>query len=163
MKKLLTAALLLLGLGQSATAQEVYNEVLAKAEAVVNDPKSDEVSLKIAHFKSTALRYLRTTALQKNEDVTTFFLDTQAYYMSDFLGRFFADLARHQNDSETDRKATVLRYVNASVGNPLFEDVDEETAEIFIEDKGNLTPFSLNTNWEKACQALDYLKEEGKL
>ncbi len=152
-----------MGLSQGVAAQEIYNEVLTKAEAVVNDPKADEVSLKVAHFKSTALRYLRSTALQKNEDVTTFFLDTQAYYMSDFLGRFFADLTRHQNDSEDDRRATILHYINASVGNPLFKDVDEETAEIFIEDKGNLTPFSLNTNWEKACQALDYLKEEGKL
>lgn len=143
-------------------AQEIYNEVLTKAEKVVNDPKADEVSIKVNHFKSTALRYTRSMALKNLPEVTTQFLDVQAYYLSDFLSRFFKDLAAVQDSDEKTRKERILLYVNASVGNPLFEDADTETAESFIDDKDNLTPFSLNTDWEKACQAIDYQKKQEK-
>lgn len=153
-------SLLLAATVGSAQAQELYNEVLNKAEAVVNNPKSDEVSIKVNHFKSTALRYTRNMALKTMPEVTTRFLDIQAYYLNDFLSRFFADLVTVQDSDERTRKEHIIMYVNASVGNPLFDKADAETAESFINDKDNLTPFSLNTDWEKACLAIDYQKDK---
>lgn len=150
---ILTAGISLM-LGTTCPAQELYNEVLKQAEAVVNNPKADEVSLKINHFKSTALRYLKNTALKKMETVTVQFLDTQAYYLSEFVGNYITELVRMRNDDEKTRKARILDYVNATVNNPLFEEADTEMTESFIVDKDGLTPFSINTNWERACQAL---------
>lgn len=135
-------------------AQELYNEVLKQADAVVNNPKADEISLKINHFKSTALRYLKSTALKKMDTVTEQFLNTQAYYLSEFIGTYITELVKMQNDDEKTRKARILDYINATVNNPLFEEADTEWVESFIADKDGLTPFSINTNWERACQAL---------
>lgn len=160
-KKIALSILLAVGAGQ-LQAQELYNEVLTKAENVVNDPKADDVSVKVNHFKSTALRYLRHMAVKNKPDMSAQFLDIQAYYMTDFLSKFFKDLAAVQNDNTRARKECIIMYVNASVGNPLFESADTETAESFIDDKDNLTPFSLNTDWQKACQAIEYQKKEGK-
>lgn len=160
-KKIALSILLAVGAGQ-LQAQELYNEVLSKAEKVVNDPKADEVSIKVNHFKSTALRYLRHMAVKDMPEVSAQFLDVQAYYLTDFLSKFFKDMAAVQNDKTKARKECIIMYVNASVGNPLFESADTETAESFIDDKDNLTPFSLNTDWEKACQAIDYQKKKDK-
>lgn len=143
------------GLGTNLQAQQLYNEVLQKAEKVVNDPRADEVSIKVNHFKSTALRYTKTMAFKTRESVTTQFLDLQAYYLSDFLTRFFKELSGMQDSDEKARKTCVWEYVNISVSNPLFETADKDLTESFLKDKDNLTPFSLNTDWEKACQALD--------
>ncbi len=159
MNKIMLTVLLAAGIGQ-VQAQELYNEVLTKAEQVVNDPKADDVSVKVNHFKSTALRYLRHMAVKTTPDVNVKFLDEQAYYMSDFLGKFFKDLTEAQSKTEKARKECILMYVNASVGNPLFDTDDTETSESFIDDKDNLTPFSLNTDWKKACQAIEYQKEK---
>lgn len=153
--RIILAAGIGLMIGTSCPAQQLYNEVLKQAEAVVNNPKSDDVSLKINHFKSTALRYLKNTALKEMETVTEQFLDVQAYYLSDFIGKYIKDLVSMQSDTEKARKARIIDYVNASVNNPLFKDQDEETTGCFIEDKDGLTPFSLNTDWKKASQALE--------
>ena len=159
-KKITVIIAILLGIQLSATSQEIYNEVLAKSEAIVNDPKASDINIKLNHFKSTALRYIRSTAHKQKKQVTASFLDVQAYYMSDFLGRFFKDLSTIQNSSEKKRKEYIMMYVNASVGNPLFENQDEEITECFIDDNNNLTPFSLNTDWEKACKAIDIQKKK---
>ncbi|MCM1108137.1 MAG: hypothetical protein NC388_03650 [Clostridium sp.] len=154
-KKLFIVLLCGLGSYSGLQAQQLYNTVLQKAEQVVNDPRSDEVSVKINHFKSTALRYTKKMAFEQHKSVTTQFLDLQAYYLSDFLGRFFKELSQLQDNDEKTRKNCIWEYVNITVSNPLFEHVDKNVSESFLEDKNNLTPFNLNTDWEKACQALD--------
>ncbi|MBQ1972977.1 MAG: hypothetical protein II222_01290 [Paraprevotella sp.] len=155
MKRLAISLILVLGSFIFAHSQEVFNEVLTKAEAVVNNPNADEMSIKVNHFKSTALRYLRTKAFETQDNVTAAFLDIQAYYLSEFLSKYFKELAAMQQADEKAKKGCIMMFVNTSVSNPLFMNADSETAESFITAEGNLTPFSLNTNWEKACAAID--------
>jgi hypothetical protein len=38
--------------------------------------------------------------------------------------------------------------------NPLFDDTDVETTEIYLQETDELTPFSLNTDWKKAYFAI---------
>lgn len=154
-KKLCAIILTCTGLCSGIQAQELYNEVLQKAEKIVNDPRSDEVSVQVNHFKSTALRYTKNMAFKNRESVTTRFLDLQAYYLSDFLRRFFLEVGELQGSDTKTRKNRIWEYVNISVSNPLFDNADKKVAESFLKDEDCLTPFSLNTDWEKACQALD--------
>jgi hypothetical protein len=44
--------------------------------------------------------------------------------------------------------------VDATVSNPLFNDTDEETIYAFIQEGTELTPFSLDTDWQKALAAV---------
>jgi hypothetical protein len=41
-------------------------------------------------------------------------------------------------------------YRDASLNNPLFNDSDKETTFVYVNDKQTYTPFSLDTDWEKA-------------
>ena len=44
-------------------------------------------------------------------------------------------------------------FMDASVSNPLFEDADEDNTMSYIIKGGELTPFCLNTDWQKAYAA----------
>lgn len=44
-------------------------------------------------------------------------------------------------------------FMSASLCNPLFGDPDEETTHAYIKDGSELTPFSLDTDWQKAYYA----------
>ena len=43
--------------------------------------------------------------------------------------------------------------MDASKSNPLFNDPDAETTDAFMLDSNELTPFSLDTDWQKAYLA----------
>ena len=149
MKKLLIAACLALGC-MSGQAQEVFNRLYESASAVVNDPEATESKTKLNHFYMTALNYVKGTASERMETVTTTFLDTQAYYLSEFVGSFFKNLSLSHQVSAECQHGVVMAYINASLDNPLFGDKDTEKVHAFVNEKGCLTPFSLDTDWEKA-------------
>ena len=46
-----------------------------------------------------------------------------------------------------------MMFTDASISNPMFEDTDQETTLAFIKDGGELTPFSIDTDWQKAYTA----------
>ena len=92
--------------------------------------------------------------------VTTQFLDTQAYWLSEFLTLFFDQIVKDKkNRDDEERKARILMFMEASLRNPLFHDKDEETTLSYIKEGSEITPFSLDTNWELAYQ---YAKEHLK-
>lgn len=150
--------LLLLGTTKCA-AQDVYNLVLENATRIVNSPTSGYTQTQIAQFKRTALVYLKSKAFEKCDTVTTSFLDTQAYYLSEFVTLFFDEILKSKKLSESKRRERIYLFMDASVSNPLFDDPDEETTMAFTKDSGEITPFSINTDWEKAYAAA---KEELK-
>ena len=52
-------------------------------------------------------------------------------------------------------------FMEVSITNPLFNDTDYETVHSYINEGSELTPFSLDTDWEKAYnQAKEKLKEK---
>lgn len=136
-----------------ARSQEVFNILLQSATRVVNSPTSNFTAASVAQFKRTALTYMRTKAFENMDSVTASFLDTQAYAMSEFTTEFFQQVVRTCGDG---RRQVVERYMRASQECPMWNDPDKETTESYMHGE-ELTPFSLDTDWEKA---LAKVKEE---
>ena len=81
---IITCTLLLFS-GQKATAQEVYKMVMQNAQHAVEMPTSSFAQTQIAQYKITALNYMKQKAFDTMPEVTTNFLNTKAYYLSEFI------------------------------------------------------------------------------
>lgn len=139
-------------------AQDVFNYVLEGAARVVSNPSSSYTTIRIAQFKMTSLTYLQSKAIETRGQVTEDFLNTQAYYMNEFVTSFismFVDEALAKDKDEL--KNRILLYTDASLSNPLFNDPDKDTVLSYVDDSDSMTPFSLDTDWEKACAAVRYV------
>lgn len=154
MKIILNILLLLVCSIYTAKAQEVYNYVLNNATRTVNNPIANFTQTQIAQFKRTALVYLKDKAYQETDTIPSLFLDTQAYYLSEFVELYIEDVLKSKRMSTEERNKRVLIFTDASISNPLFNDADQETVLSFIKSGGEaITPFSLDTDWEKAFYA----------
>ncbi len=137
-----------------AEAQEIYNIVLDGAKRVVNSPASSFTQTRIAQFKVTSLTYISQKAFETKEVVTEDFLDTQAYYLSEFLTCFFEEILTNRKMEGEKKKERILLFIDATVSNPLFHDTDTATVHSYINSKGEVTPFSIDTDWQKAFHAV---------
>ncbi len=139
----------------TAKGQDVFNQVVDKAKDTIDDPQADPFLLSVAQFKFTAMQYLCTTAIKRNGGgVSADLLDRQAYGMNHFITSYFAELAKLQNGSDSQQKDVMKKYWKASAENPMFNDPDKEKTEAFLNDRDCITPFSLDTDWEKADAAI---------
>ena len=146
---------LLLGvLAMGANAQEIYKIVYKNAEQIVNDPNSGVTKARIAQFKVSQLTYLSQKAFETMPEVTDRFLDVQAYYLTEFMSLYQAELVKSSKDTPEERAKKVMIFLDATVSNPLFGDTDEETIYAYIKEGTELTPFSLDTDWQKALAAV---------
>ena len=134
--------------------------VLDNATRIVNSPTSSFLNTQIAQFKRTALTYIKSKAFERTDSVPAKFLNTQAYYLTEFLNLFFAEMIKIKDLPEKARKQRILRFMDASACNPLFHDPDEETTLSFVENGGEVTPFSLDTDWQKAYLAAKAIVEK---
>lgn len=134
----------------TARAQEVYNLVLENATRVVNNPLSNFMQTQIAQFKRTSLVYLKSKALEECDTISSGFLDTQAYYLSEFVTLFLNDVVLSKRLNDAERRKRIMLFTDASVSNPLFNDPDKDTTMAFINADGEITPFCLDTDWQKA-------------
>ena len=134
--------------------------VLDNATRIVNSPTSSFLNTQIAQFKRTALIYIKSKAFERTDSVPAKFLNTQAYYLTEFLNLFFAEMIKIKDLPEKARKQRILRFMDASACNPLFHDLDEETTLSFVENGGEVTPFSLDTDWQKAYLAAKAIVEK---
>ena len=153
MKTILTT-LLLAVFTMGASAQEIYKIVYQNAEQVINDPTSSITKAKIAQFKLSQLTYLRQKAFETMPEVTDRFLDVQAYYLTEFMALYQAELVKSATKSVEERSKLAMIFLDATVSNPLFGDTDEETIYAYIKEGTELTPFSLDTDWQKALAAV---------
>lgn len=161
MRTALLVCALLLGFCNHGSAQEVYNLVLENATKMVNTPTTNFTQTRISQFKRTSLVYMKRKAIETMPTVTEEFLNTQAYYLSEFLSLFFDEILKDHKLSEDVRKEKILMFMEVSITNPLFNDTDYETVHSYINEGSELTPFSLDTDWEKAYnQAKEKLKEK---
>ena len=149
MKKLIMVMLLAIS-ASTAQAQEIYDYLLDKAEQVVNDPASKEIELKIAQFKSTALRYFRKKIIEQEGSISSTWLDAQALALNEFVTNYLMELSLKSGAKDNERKKIIMRYCLASNKYPLFENVNKKDADAFLHDKEGYTPFTLNTDWIKA-------------
>lgn len=135
-------------------AQEIYKIVYKNAEQIVNDPNSGVTKARIAQFKLSQLTYLYQKAFETMPEVTDRFLDVQAYYLTEFMSLYQAELVKSSKDTPEERAKKVMIFLDATVSNPLFNDTDEETIYAYIKEGTELTPFSLDTDWQKALAAV---------
>ena len=139
---IITCTLLLFS-GQKATAQEVYKMAMQNAQHAVEMPTSSFAQTQIAQYKITALNYMKQKAFDTMPEVTTNFLNTKAYYLSEFITLFL---------KEDKQKRCIMLFVKAANAHPQFKIVEEATAEDSISTGESLIPFPLNTDWEKAYE-----------
>ncbi len=133
-----------------AQAQEIFYFVLENAKRIVESPNENFTITRIAQFKYTALTYLRFQAFETQDEVTDEFLNNQAYHLSEFISLFFTEVLESQDKGEKATKKITKIFIDASISNPLYTDIDNEPALAYMQEPGELTPFSLNTDWEKA-------------
>ena len=150
MKKSLYVILLFALLPMTMSAQDVYNYLLDATTNTVNNPASTYTQVRIAQFKRTALVYLKRKAFEQMPEVTEDFLNTQAYYMSEYVALFFDELLKGKKEDDNKRMAKIYLFMDTSKAYPLFDDPDTEVTDSYIIEGNELTPFSLNTDWQKA-------------
>ena len=141
-------------------AQDVYKAVMISAQDVLNNPNAEDMQLKAAQFKIAALNYTHRKMVEKNPDTPVRELDLQAYYMSEFLTDFMADVYRNKDKAEQVRAKRILFYISVTKSCPMFNDPDKDATDIYITEADNITPFSLDTNWEQAVQLLQKNRQE---
>ncbi len=151
----LTIMALCLTLAPQTRAQELFNQVVANAKNVIDDPHADPFMLSVAQFKFTAMQYLCNTAIKRNGgQVSADFLNRQAVAMNDFLTSYLRSYLQAQSIGATVQKEVIKKYWQISASNPLFGDTDLATVGAFLNDPDCITPFSLDTDWEKADAAI---------
>lgn len=147
-------AMLLTGL-TGAQAQDVYNYLMTKANSKVNSTFANEYEIQKYDFELTALHYMRNQARKQQQEITSRFLDEQAYGMDTFLITYLQTLKR---TTVSERKAVTRRFIQASLDNPMYNDSDTETTLVYASASGALLPFSLDTDWVKALEQVSNLQ-----
>ena len=134
-------------------SQRVFMMMMENADRTINNPSSGYALTSIAHFKKTALIYMKNKVIEEQKPDAGNLLDTQAYYLSEFTRFYIDELIKSKSQTPEKQKETIMQFVKYSKDNPLFFDADSETTDTYISEPQTLTPFSLDTNWEKAFEA----------
>jgi hypothetical protein len=142
-------------------AQDVFYEILRTSKAVAEDKSKDIETRKIATFKYDELSYMamkvRDDVLRDTTDLEFFnqtvkMLNEQSYAMHEFLTLYMKRLTSTKKKTERDIIITVFR--DASINNPLFNDLDKELVLAYYNNDNYITQFSLDTDWIKALEAV---------
>ena len=161
MKKIIMIAVLLCMTTVTVKAQDVFYEILRTSKAVAEDKSKDIETRKIATFKYDELSYMaikvRDDVLRDTTDLEFFnqtvkMLNEQSYAMHEFLTLYMKRLTSTKKKTERDIIITVFR--DASINNPLFNDLDKELVLAYYNNDNYITQFSLDTDWIKALEAV---------
>lgn len=150
MKKIILSLLVLMASVASIQAQDLFKTVRDNATKVVNNPNSSDEEIQINQFKVTALNYLSMMVQKRGLKKDTYFYDSQAVNMTSFVTDFQVNLEKARAISPAKRLEIIKIYTEASKFNPMFKDTDKERANAYVNDKTTMTPFCLDTDWEKA-------------
>ncbi|MDD7461020.1 MAG: hypothetical protein SO013_04700 [Prevotella sp.] len=148
MKKILFATLLCCFTVVSASAQDVYKEILRLSKAVAKDTKKDIEARKIATFKVDELQYMAMKTIELMPDSSARVLDVQAYAMYEFVNLFVKRLSEAKK--KTDKDIVKTRFMNASINHSRFNDMDKDLVWSYYSNPNYITRFSLDTDWVKA-------------
>lgn len=150
MKKILTSLIMLLYMTVPTSAQDIFNEVMRiqiEVETLANDTTKNLDLRKVACFKYDAIYYLVDKASQE-ELFTEYELGLQTNAMIDFVNLFVKRLGNIRKQADKDRLIATFRA--ATINNSLFNDMDKELVYSYVDNKGFITQFSLDTDWVKA-------------
>ncbi len=160
MKKLFyTTVVMLFMFTVNTNAQEVFNAVMQSAKNALKDPVQNFSKTQIAKFKIDELNYLKSKAGNIETIKRNDLLDIQAYYMSEFLSRYLTEIIYSEGQPDSVKKAMVYLFVNASAICPLFNDTNKDVINKYLNSDKQLTPFCLDTDWEKAYKFINKAME----
>lgn len=155
MKKILLV--LMLFVGMTVQAQEVFNELRQKNKTVVENPQSSAIARGISQFKLDALNYLAIKMQEEMPDSSVYFLDNQAISMNEYVTYYIQKLVQYNEMPKALQEEMTKMFMEASRNNPLFKDKDKEMVLSYYNNGESLIRFSLDTDWEKA---LAYIKKK---
>ena len=159
MKQIFITALIAAVSYTAASAQSLYKKVFDNATAVVNNAASNDQQIQINQYKITALNYISNQVKKRKLEKNSYFYDSQAVNLASFITDFETAIIKARAISTEKRLEVLACYRDASLQNPLFGDDDKETTYVYVNDKQTYTPFSLDTDWEKAYdQATEKVK-----
>lgn len=156
MRNLFVALLLVFSIFTTASAQNVYKEVKKISQQAYLDDTKSELERAVARFRIDALEYMAVMSAQYARDSTTLNLDKQSYALYEFTYIYYNTVKKLTSKLSIDNLRKTFKVV--SLESPRFNDDDVAVALKYINNKQNMTPFCLNTNWEKAVAKL---KEKG--
>ncbi len=151
--------LLLAASVSAASAQSLYKKVFDNATSVVNNATSNDQQIEINQYKITVLNYISNQVKKRKLTKDSYFYDSQAVNLASFITDFETNVIKARSISTEKRLEVIKVYRDASLQNPLFGDDDKELTCVYVNDKQTYTPFSLDTDWEKAyAQATEKIK-----
>ena len=159
MKRLFLFLIMALAMSGQAAAQDVANEIIKLSKAIVDDTKQDLQTRRIAYFKVNVINYMkmkvRDEVLRDTNDLKVFnenmkMLNEQSYAMYQFVNLFVKRLA--ESNKKEAKEVVMTRFRNASINNPLFNDMDLDLVLSYYNNPEYLTRFSLDTDWVKAFE-----------
>ena len=153
MRRIITMICLIVAGYAQVSAQQLYKKVFDNAIAVVNNAKSTDEQIQINQFKVTALNYMTSQVRKSGKEQDSYFYDSQAVNLASFITDFETNVMKARAMSTAKRLQVIEIYRNASLSNPLFKDEDKDKVYCYVNDKTTYTPFSLDTDWEKAYEA----------
>ena len=161
MKRIILMAVISLATATTAMAQDVFRILLDDAKSVADDRTKDIETRKIATFKYDELSYM---AMKVRDDVlrdttnleffnkTVTMLNEQSLAMHEYIQLYMERLAKAKKKSDRDIVITIFK--DASINNPLFNDMDKELILSYFNNDNFITQFSLDTDWVKALEAV---------
>ena len=153
MKKLIFTTLMAACITMPMQAQELFKTVYEGALKVVNSADADDEQVEIRQFIVTDLNYITMQCQQRGLHKDDFlFYDSQAVNLKCFIDDFFFNITKARSISQAKRLEVLRIYQEASLKNPLFNDTNRTRTHCYVNDSKSLTPFSLDTDWDKAYE-----------
>ena len=152
MKKLIVAVAFLCSISITASAQQVYGEIMKMSKKVAEDKSRSLQTRKIATFQVDALNYAAMKARELMPDSTARMLDVQALAMYEYVDLFTRQLTKETR--RKDREALIELFRQVSLENPRYQDMDKDLVLSYCLKEGYLTQFSLDTDWVKALASV---------
>ena len=154
MKKLILLAVMAIAataaMAQSESSESLYEKVYKDASEKVNDPNASVETIEINQFKVTVLNYIGQQVESRKLQKDSYFYDSQAVNLKCFVDEFIINVTKARAISTEKRLQVIGIYRDASLNNPLFGDTDKDRTYCYVNDTKTYTPFSLDTDWEKA-------------
>ena len=150
---------------QGAKAQTLFNYEMQKSIERQRNARFGIAAQRIAFFQQNALMYLWHKMSQKESRLPLFYqkLDRQANFLAEFLTVYHRLIINNSQLTEAQQERWKRYFTESSLLHPLFNDPnDSVTLQFLDKEERSPTPFSLDTDWETAYQAImQHAAQEG--
>jgi hypothetical protein len=154
MKRLFLIVLTIMAIATSSSAQEIYYEIRSKAQEDLLNPATPPLIKQFSNFKVEALNYMAIKMKEEMPDSSATLLDKEALALNTFLTIYTNALVKNSQMPPAHQVKVIGAFMDASYGNPLFNDPDKDLVLVFFKNGDSMTRFSLDTDWRRAVLAV---------